>query len=146
MFSINHVGTARGLISLSIRCVEKKTNSVGIPQNFKFTFTRSLISGSLDKVGREWGLQPELLKGEINNSEITKYIYNVLRHILELYLESDVLDIAFVSVRHSMEMQKKTKKAIKKFLTEASLGWKGFGFHNKDRHFYTSKNEDVRTF
>ena len=107
MFSINHVGTARGLISLSIRCVEKKTNSVGIPQNFKFTFTRSLISGSLDKFGREWGLQPELLKGEINNSEITKYIYNVLRHILEPYLESDVLDIAFVSVRHSMEMQKK---------------------------------------
>ena len=41
---------------------------------------------SLDKIGRNFGFQSELLKREINHSEITKHNYKELRHILEPYL------------------------------------------------------------
>ena len=37
-----------------------------------------------------------------------------------------------------MEMQKMTVFGIKDYLTEASLGWKGFGTYNKDRKFTPS--------
>ena len=77
--------TARGLKSLSFRCGVKIVNSVDIPQYVKFTCTPSHISSSLDKIGIENGLQPELLKGEINHPEITKCKNNELRRIWEPY-------------------------------------------------------------
>ena len=45
-----------------------------------------------------------------------------------------------------MEMQNKTGFGIKDCLTEASLGWKGFGTYNKDREFYTFNDKYVRDF
>ena len=64
--------TARGLISLSFRCGFKIVNKVEVPQYVKFTCTKSPIKGSLEKIGKEYGLQPELLKGEIDHSVINK--------------------------------------------------------------------------
>ena len=42
-------------------------------------------------MGREYGLQQELLKGEIERSVINKSKFADLRHIPEPYLKSDVL-------------------------------------------------------
>ena len=75
--------TARGLISLSFRCGFQIVNTVEVPQYVKFTCTKSHIKGSLEKIGREYGLQPELLKGEIEHSIITKTSFADLRHIWE---------------------------------------------------------------
>ena len=61
--SLEIVKTARGLISLSIRCGFKIGNSVEVPQYVKFACLTPHMKGSLDKIGREYGLQPELLKG-----------------------------------------------------------------------------------
>ena len=47
------IRTARGLISLSFRCGVKIVNSLEVHQIVKITCTRSHISGSLDKIGRE---------------------------------------------------------------------------------------------
>ena len=58
---IKLIRRASGLISLSFRHVVKTVNAVDLPQYVEFTCTRSLISGSLDKIGREYGLQRELL-------------------------------------------------------------------------------------
>ena len=140
------IKTARGLISLSFRCGFKIVNTVEVPQYVKFTCSKSHIKGSLEKIGREYNLQPELLKGEIDHSIINKNNFVKLRHIWEPYLISDVLCLAFIYARHSMEMQKMTGFGIKDCLTEASLGWKCFGTYNKDREFYTFNDKYVRDF
>ena len=140
------IKTARGLISLSFRCGVKIVNTCEVPQYVKFTCSKSHIKGSLEKIGREYNLQPELLKGEIEHSVINKNNFVKLRHIWEPYLVSDVLCLAFIYARHSMEMQKMTGFGIKDCLTEASLGWKCFGTYNKDREFYTFNDKYVRDF
>ena len=112
--------TARGLISLSFRCGFKKINTCEVPQYVKFTCTKSHIKGSLNKIGKEYGLQPELLKGEIEHSIISKNNFVELRHIWEPHLISDVFCLAFIYARHSMEMQKMSGFGIKDCLTEAS--------------------------
>ena len=138
--------TARALMALSFRCGVKIVNTVEVLQYNKITCTRLHISGSLDKIGREYGLQPELSKGEINHSEITKHNYNELRDVWEPYLKSDVLCLAFVYARHAMVMQKMTRRGIKESLRETSVGWKCFGLYNMTREFYTFKNNIVRDF
>ena len=140
------IKTARGLISLSFRCGVKIVNTCEVPQYVKFTCSKSHIKGSLNKIGKEYGLQPELLKGEIEHSVINKKNFVELRHIWEPYLISDVLCLAFIYARHSMEMQKMSGFGIKDCLTEASLGWKCFGTYNKDREFYTFNDKYVRNF
>ena len=140
------IKTARGLISLSFRCGVKIVNTCEVPQYVKFTCSKSHIKGSLEKIGKEYGLQPELLKGEIDHSVINKNNFAELKHIWEPYLVSDVLCLALIYARHSMEMQKMSGFGIKDCLTEASLGWKCFGTYNKDREFYTFNNKYVRNF
>ena len=140
------IKTARGLISLSFRCGVKIVNTVEVPQCVKFTCSKSHIKGSLEKIGREYGLQPELLKGEIEHSLNKKNNFAELGHIWEPNLISDVLCLAFIYARHSMEMQKMSGFGIKDCLTEASLGWKCFGTYDKDREFYTFNDKYVRNF
>ena len=140
------IKTARGLISLSFRCGVKIVNTCEVPQYVKFTCSKSHIKGSLNKVGKEYGLQPELLKGEIEHSIINKNKFVEVRHIWEPYLISDVVCLAYIYARHSVEMQKMTGFGIKDCLTEASLGWKCFGTYNKDRKFYTFNDKYVRDF
>ena len=140
------IKTARGLISLSFRCGVKIVNTCEIPQYVKFTCSKSHIKGSLNKIGKENGLQPELLKGEIEHSVINKNNFVELRHIWEPYLISDVLCLAFIYARHSMEMQKMAGFGIKDCLTEASLGWKCFGKYNKNKEFHTFNDKYVRSF
>ena len=90
------IKTARGLISLSFRCGVKVVNTCEVPQYVKFTCSKSHIKGSLEKIGKEYGLQLELLKGEIEHSIINKNSVAELRHIWEPYLISDVLCLAFI--------------------------------------------------
>ena len=134
------------MISLSFRCGVKIVNTCEVPQYVKFTCSKSHIKGSLNKIGKEYWLQPELLKGEIEHSVINKNNFVELGHIWEPYLISDVLCLAFIYARHSMEMQKMSGFGIKDCLTEASLGWKCFGTYNKDREFYTFNDKYVRSF
>ena len=140
------IKTASGLISLSFRCGVKIVNTCEVPQYVKFTCSKSHIKESLNKIGKEYGLQPELLKGKIEHSIINKNNFVELRHIWEPYLISDVLCLAFIYARNSIEMQKMTGFGIKDCLTEASLGWKCFGTCNKNREFYTFNEKYVRDF
>ena len=75
------IKTARGLISLSFRCGAKIVNTCEVPQYVKFTCSKSHIKGSLEKMGKEYGLQPELLKGEIEHSAINKDSFAELKYI-----------------------------------------------------------------
>ena len=143
---LKFIKTARGLISLSFRCGFKIVNTVEVPQYVKFTCTKSHIKGSSEKIGKDYGLQLELLEAEIEHSVIYKNNFNALKHIWEPYLKLDVLCLAFIYARHSMEMPKMSSFGIKDCLAEASLGWKCFGTYIKDREFYTFNNKYVRDF
>ena len=140
------IKTARSLISLSFRCGVKKLKTREVPQYVKYTCSKSHIKGYLEKIGRKCGLQPELLKGEFEHSVIHRNNFAKLRHIWEPYLISDVLCLAFIYARHSMEMQEMSGFGIKDCLTEASLEWKCFGIYNKDREIYTFNDKYVRDF
>ena len=140
------IKTTRGLILLSLRCGVKIVNTVEVPQYVKFTCSKSHIKGSLEKIGREYGLQPELLKADVEHSVINKNNFADLKHIWEPYLKLDVLCLAFIHARHSMEMQKMSGFGIIDCLTEASLGWNCFGTYNKDNDFYTFNDKYVRDF
>ena len=140
------IKTARGLILLSFRCGVKIVNSCEVPQYNKFTFSKSHINGSSEKIGPEYSLQPELLKGEIEHPVINKSNFADLRHIWEPYFKLDVLCLAFIYARHSIETPKMSGFGIRDCLREASLGWKCFGTYNKDQEFYTFIHKFVRDF
>ena len=140
------IKTALGMISLSFRCVVKIVNTVEVPQYVNITFTKYHIKGSLGKIGSELRLQPELHKGEIEHSVINKSNFADLRHTWEPFLRSDVLCLAFIIARHSMERQSMSGFGSKDCLTEPSLGWQCFGTNNKDREFYTFNDKYVPDF
>ena len=91
--------------SLSFRCDVKIANTVEVPQYVKFTCSKSHINGSLEKIDRENSLQPELLKGEIEHSAFKKTNFALLRHTWEACLNLDVLCLAVIYARQSMEMR-----------------------------------------
>ena len=138
--------SARGLIFLSFRCGVKIVNTVEVPQYVKITCSKAHIKGSLERIGREYGLQPEFLKGEIEHTVINKCNFADLRHIWEPYLRSDMLCWAFIYARRSMAMQNMSGFGITDCLTEASLGWKCLGTYTKDREFYTFNDKYVTDF
>ena len=138
--------TARRLISLSFWCGVKIVNTVVVPQIVEFTCSKSQIKGGLEKICRQYGLQADFLKIEIEHSVFNKSNFVDLRHVWEPYLNLDVLCLAFMYAKHSKEMQKMTGFDIKDCLTEASLGWKCFGTYNKAREFYTFNVRSVRVF
>ena len=60
------LGTAKGFMSLSFQCGVEIVSSVEVTHYVITTCNRSHKSDSSNKVGREYGLQPELLKTEIS--------------------------------------------------------------------------------
>ena len=77
---------------------------------------------------------------------INKSSFTDLSHVWEPYNRLDVLCLAFIYAGHSMEKQKLSGFGIKDCLTEASLEWKCFRSHNKDRQFYSFNVKYVRDF
>ena len=59
------IRTGRGLISLSFWCGVKIVNTNEVPQYDTFTCSKAHMKGSVGKIGKEYSLQPELRKGEI---------------------------------------------------------------------------------
>ena len=108
------------------------------------------FKGSLEKVGIEYGLQPEVFKGKIEHSVNNESNFAVLRHIWQPYLKIDVLCLAFKYAKWKnsfyMERQNMSGFSIKDCLAEASLGWKCFEKYNQKPEFYTFNDKYVRIF
>ena len=71
------IKTATEFFSLSFRCRVKIFDTVEIPQYVKFRSTKPHIKGSLEKIGRDYGLQPELLIEELDNRFLIKVILRI---------------------------------------------------------------------
>ena len=102
------IKTARGVISLSIRCGVQIVNTVEVPQYVKFTCTKAHIKGSSKNSVENTVFNLNFLKGKLNTRVLVliKVVFADLRHFWEPYLRLDVFCLAFIYARHSMELKK----------------------------------------
>ena len=142
------IKTSRGFLKLSFRVGTVYENDKEIPQYMKFVCSKVHISGSLKKIQKEYNIQPQLIKGEIDHNLINLSNYKEHEKLWKPYLIDDVLGLAAVVAKHGNKIQKITAVSFKNSLTESSLAWSTLGKYMKQsaKTFYTPKNKYVRDF
>ena len=102
------IHTSRGFLKVSFRVgTIYGENNREIPQYMKFFCYKVHISGSLGKIQKESGRQPQLLKGEMDHNDITLSNYREREKFWKPYLIDDVLGLAAVVAKHGNKIQKK---------------------------------------
>ena len=114
----------------------------------KFVCSKVHISGSLRKIQKDYGIQPQLLKTEMEHSDITLSNYIEKEHFWKPYLINDVLGLGMLVARHANKIQKITGVSFKTSLTQSSLSWSTLSkyIEASGKSFYTPKNKYVRDF
>ena len=142
------IKTSRGFLKLSFRVGSVYENDKEIPQYMKFVCSKVHISGSLKKIQKEYNVQPQLIKGEIDHNLKTSSNYKEHEKLWKPYLIDDVLGLTAVLAKHGNKIQKITGVSFKNSLTESSLAWSTLGKYVKQsgKTFYTPKNKYVRDF
>ena len=92
--------TSRGFLKLGFRVGSVYENDKEIPQYMKFVCSKVHISGSLNKIQKEYNIQPQLIKGEIDHNLITLSNYKEHEQLWKPYLIDDVLGLAAVVAKH----------------------------------------------
>ena len=77
-----------------------------VPGYLKSVCSKCHISGSLKRIQKEYKIQPELMKGEINHDLITIANYKDYENLWRPYLKEDVLELAYVIAKHGNSIQK----------------------------------------
>ena len=106
--------------------LDVKSNSKGKPQYLTFTCSMNHMKSSLRKLGGTYKLQSELMKQEMNHTEIYEDTWKSKKSEWEPYLRMDILSLAFICARYSMNMSSITGFGMKDCLSLPSLGWKHF--------------------
>ena len=102
------IHTSRGILKLSFRVgTFYDNNNKEIPLYMKFVCSKVHISGSLRKIQKVYGIQPQLLKTEMEHSDITLSNYIEKEHFWKPYLINDVLGLGMLVARHANKIQKK---------------------------------------
>ena len=98
------------------------------------------LSSSLKKLGETFGLQKELLKQEMNHTDVYEDNYMDKMEEWLPYLKMHVLSLAFIYARYSMKMDSLTGFGMKNCLSLPSLGWK---YYNSGR---TEDDEPIYSY
>ena len=103
---MNLIKNGKGIISLKIfnRMVNVNANSKGHPQYLTFTCSMNHMKSSLRKLGETYKLQTSLMKQETDHNEIYEDTWESKRSEWEPYLKMDILSLAFIYARYSMNM------------------------------------------
>ena len=114
----------------------------------KFVCSMCHISGSLKSIQREYNIQPDLLKCEINHDLINIGEYEAYESLWRPYLIDDVLGLDYGITNHGNCIQKITAVSYENSLTEAALDWSCLGGYLKEdsKGLYTPKNKYFRDF
>ena len=125
---MNLIKNGKGIISLKIfnGMVNVKANSKGQPQCLTFTCSMNHMKSSLRKLGETYKLQTSLMKQEMDHNEIYEDTWECKRREWEPYLKMDILSLAFIYARDSMNMSSITGFRMKDCLSLPSLGWKHY--------------------
>ena len=99
--------TSRGILKLSFRFETVYEDGIEKPQYMKFVCSKVHTSGSLKKIQKDYIIQPQLIKGEIDHILITLSNYKEHEKIWNPYLIDDVLGLATVVAKHGNKVKKK---------------------------------------
>ena len=124
---IKIIKTSRGLIKLSFKAGFVIEDNREIPKYMKFVCSKCHITGSLKSIQKEYNIQPDLMKGEINNDLNNISNYKDYENLWRPFLIDDVLGLAHVLAKHGNSIQKITGVSYKNSLTEAAPGWSCLG-------------------
>ena len=135
------IKTSRGFLKLSFRVGIVYEDGKEIPQYMKFVFPKVHISGSLRKIQKEYNIQPQLFRGEIDHNLLTLSHYKEHEKLLKPCLIDDVLGVASVVAKLGNKIQRITGVSFKNSLTESSLAWSTLRKYMKQsgKTFYTLK-------
>ena len=135
------IKTGKGIINMNIYngMCNVKTNkegkliSKGQPHYLIYNCSANHMNSSLRKLGETYKLQAEVLKQESDHTEIYEDTWQDQRLIWEPYLRMDILTLAIIYARYSMNMQTITGFGMKDCLSLPSLGWKYFNLKRSTR-------------
>ena len=135
------IHTSRGFLKISFRVGTVYEDDRELPKYIKFVCSKVHISGSLKKIRKEYNIQPQQIKGEIDHNLITLSNYKEHEQLWKPYLVDDVLGLAVVVAKHGNKIQKLTGVSFKNSLTESSLAWSTLGnyIRQSGKTFYTPK-------
>ena len=132
---------SRGFSKIGFRVGTVYENGKEITQYMKVVCSKVHISGSLKDIQKEYNIQPQLVKSEINHNLIA--LSNCKEHekLWNPYLIDDVLGLAAVVAKHINKIQKITGVSCENSLTEFSLACSTLGKYMKQsgKTFYTPK-------
>ena len=114
-------------MKLSFRIGTVHADDKKLPQYMKFVCSKVHISASLKKIQKEYNIQPQLIKGEIDQNFMTLSNYKEHEKSWKSYLVDDVLCLAAVEAKHAKKFQKSTSVSFKNSITESSLAWSCLG-------------------
>ena len=142
---IKIIKTSRILTKLSFKRGSVYEDDKEIPKHMKFVCSKCHIAGSLKSIQKEYNIQPDLMKSEIDHDLINIGKYKSYENLWRPYLIDDILGLAYVFDRHGERIQKITGVSYKNALTEAVLGWFCLGRYLKEYNkiLFTPENKYV---
>ena len=114
------------IFSLKISNGYIEKNKKQIPQKTIFRCGMTQLKYSLEKIGKTFEIQKELVKTEMDHDEVHGNNYKDKKDDWLPYVKQDVLCTAFSYARYCKTMQEITKFSMKTCLSLPGLGWEYF--------------------
>ena len=138
----------KGVISLKIFNGYIYNDKNQIPQYLIFRCGKTHLNYSLEKLGKTFKLQKDLLKTKMNHNAVYSDTWKDKKDEWLDYVKKDVLCTAFFYARYSKAMEEITGFGMKDCLSLPGLGWKHFNWlrTEEDEAIYTYNEKYMRWF
>ena len=123
-------------------------NRKQIPQYLHFRCGMTHLNYSLEKLGKTFNLQKELLKTKMDHNEVYSDTWRDKKSDWLPYVKNDVLCTAYSYARYIKAMEEITGFSMKDCLSLPGLGWKYFNSlrTEEDEPIYTYNDKYMRWF
>ena len=142
------IKNGKGIIELKVFNGYIEKNRKQIPQYLHFRCGMTHLNFSLEKLGKTFELQKELLKTKMDHDEVYSDTWKDKKSEWLPYVKNDVLCTAFSYARYIKAMEEITGFSMKDCLSLPGLGWKYFNSlrTEEDEPIYTYNDKYMRWF
>ena len=142
------VKNGKGIIEMKIFNGYIEKNKKQIPQYLHFRCGMTHLNYSLEKLGKTFKLQKELLKTKMDHEDVYEDTWKDKKSEWLPYVKKDVLCTAFSYARYCKAMEKNTGFSMKDCSSLPGLGWKYFNSlrTEEDEPIYTYNDKYMRWF
>ena len=142
------IKNGKGIIELKLFNGYNEKNRKQIPQYLHFRCGMTHLNYSLEKLGKTFKLQKELLKTKMDHSEVYSDTWKDKKSEWLPYVKNDVLCTAFSYARYCKAMEGITGFSMKDCLSLPGLRWKYFNSlrTEDDEPIYTYNDKYMRWF